>query len=132
MYIFLGAVYSITTLGNKLICTVNSTVRLYEWTPERELRLECSNFNYIQALHLKTKGDLVLVGDLMRSICLMSYKPVDSSFEEIARDYSAEWTTACEIVDSETFFAAESNYNIYCCKIDVNAETDEEKMRLKA
>jgi DNA damage-binding protein 1 len=62
----------------------------------------------------------------------MSYKPVDSSFEEIARDYSAEWTTACEIVDSETFFAAESNYNIYCCKIDVNAETDEEKMRLKA
>uniref|UniRef100_A0A1I8C0G3 DNA damage-binding protein 1 n=1 Tax=Meloidogyne hapla TaxID=6305 RepID=A0A1I8C0G3_MELHA len=127
-----GAVYSITTLGNKLICTVNSTVRLFEWTPERELRLECSNFNYIQALYLKTKGDLVLIGDLMRSICLLSYKPTDSSFEEIARDYSAEWTTSCEIVDSETFFAAETNFNIYCCKIDVNAETDEDRMRLKA
>nr|CAD2144530.1 unnamed protein product [Meloidogyne enterolobii] len=126
-----GAVYSITTLGNKLICTVNSTVRLFEWTPERELRLECSNFNYIQALYLKTKGDLVLIGDLMRSICLLSYKPADSSFEEIARDYSAEWTTSCEIVDSETFFAAETNFNIYCCKIDVNAETDEDRMRLK-
>uniref|UniRef100_A0A915MWP2 DNA damage-binding protein 1 n=1 Tax=Meloidogyne javanica TaxID=6303 RepID=A0A915MWP2_MELJA len=125
------AVYSITTLGNKLICTVNSTVRLFEWTPERELRLECSNFNYIQALYLKTKGDLVLIGDLMRSICLLSYKPADSSFEEIARDYSAEWTTSCEIVDSETFFAAETNFNIYCCKIDVNAETDEDRMRLK-
>lgn len=126
-----GAVYSITTLDNKLICTVNSTVRLFEWTPERELHLECSNFNYIQALYLKTKGDLVLVGDLMRSICLLSYKPVDSTFEEIARDYSAEWTTACEIINSETFIAAETNYNLYCCKTNVSAETDEDKMRLK-
>jgi DNA damage-binding protein 1 len=75
-----------------ILCQVNSTVRLFEWTPERELRLECSNFNYIQALYLKTKGDLVLVGDLMRSICLLAYKPVDSSFEEMARCENAELT----------------------------------------
>uniref|UniRef100_A0A914HG40 DNA damage-binding protein 1 n=1 Tax=Globodera rostochiensis TaxID=31243 RepID=A0A914HG40_GLORO len=126
-----GAAFSITTLGNKLICTVNSTVRLFEWTAERELRLECSNFNNIQALFLKTKGDLVLVADLMRSISVLGYKAVDSTFEEFARDYSTEWTSACEIVDSETFLAAENHHNIYCCRIDVNAETDEDRARLK-
>ncbi|KAL3068044.1 hypothetical protein niasHT_038034 [Heterodera trifolii] len=126
-----GAAYSVTTLGNKLICTVNNTVRLFEWTPERELRLECSNFNNILALYLKTKGDVVLVADLMRSVTVLGYKAVDSTFEELARDYSTEWTSACEIVDSETFLAAENNHNIYCCKIDVNAESDEDRSRLK-
>lgn len=72
-------------MSKKIICAINSSVRLFEWTAENELRLECSHFNYITALYLKTKGDLVLVGDLMRSICLLSYKQIDSSFEEIAR-----------------------------------------------
>lgn len=74
-----------TTLSQKIICAINSSVRLFEWTAERELRLECSHFNFITALYLKTKGDLVLVGDLMRSVCLLSYKQIDSSFEEVAR-----------------------------------------------
>lgn len=80
-----GAVFTIHPLAKKLICSINSSVRLFEWTADKELRLECSHFNFIVALYLKTKGDLVLVGDLMRSVCLLSYKQMDSSFEEIAR-----------------------------------------------
>ncbi|KAH7729396.1 UV-damaged DNA binding factor (ISS) [Aphelenchoides avenae] len=126
-----GAVFSITSLANKLICSINSSVRLFEWMPDKELRLECSHFNFISALYLKTKGDLVLVGDLMRSVCLLSYKQMDSSFEEIARDYSTEWMSACEIVDSDTFLGAENNYNIFSCAKDVHAENEEERMRLQ-
>ena len=56
---------------------------MYEWTAEKELRLECSNFNHIIALYLKRKGDFILVGDLMRSITLLQYKTMEGSFEEV-------------------------------------------------
>lgn len=45
-----------TTLGTKLVCSVNSSIRLFEWTQEKELRLECSHFNFITALYVKSKG----------------------------------------------------------------------------
>ena len=38
---------------------------------EKELRLECSHFNNIIALHAKTSGDFILVGDLVRSMTLL-------------------------------------------------------------
>ena len=51
-----GAAYSLVEFNGKLLASINSTVRLYEWTSDKELRLECSHFNHIIALYLKTKG----------------------------------------------------------------------------
>ncbi len=61
----------------------NSQVRLFEWTSEKELRVECSYFNNILSLYLKYKGDFVLVGDLMRSMTLLQYKNMEGTFEEV-------------------------------------------------
>ena len=36
----------------QLLASINSTVRLWEWTQDKELRLECSHFNNIIALYL--------------------------------------------------------------------------------
>ena len=59
-------------------------MRLFEWrTQEKELKLECCHYNNIIALYLKTKGDFILVGDLMRSITLLLYKPMEGNFEEV-------------------------------------------------
>ena len=63
-------------------------MRLFEWSREkqaggRELRVECSYFNSILALFLKTKGDFILVGDLMRSVTLLAYKQLEGQFEEV-------------------------------------------------
>lgn len=38
--------------------------------------------------------------------------------------------TACEIIDSDTFVGGENNFNIFTCSKDVNAENDEDRMRL--
>ncbi len=93
-------------------------VRLWEWTPEKELRLECSHFNNILALYLKTRGDFILVGDLVRSITLLQYKTMEGSFEEISRDYSPNWMTAIEIIDDDTFLGGENSSNIFVCQRD--------------
>ena len=47
------------------------------------------------------------------------------------RDYSTQWMTACEIINSEMFLGAENNYNLFCCRKDLTAETEEERMRLQ-
>lgn len=36
-------------------------VSIYEWTSDKELRVECSFLNNILALYLKSKGDFILV-----------------------------------------------------------------------
>lgn len=47
------------------------------------MRTECNHYNNIMALYLKTKGDFILVGDLMRSVLLLAYKPMEGNFEEV-------------------------------------------------
>lgn len=51
-----GACYSLVEFNGKVLASINTTVRLYEWTNEKDLRLECSHFNNVLALYLKTKG----------------------------------------------------------------------------
>ena len=113
-----GCCYSLCHFNNKLLAAINSTVRLWEWTGERELRLECSYFNNILALYLKTNGDFILVGDLVRSMTLLQYKTMEGSFEEISRDYSPNWMTAVEIIDDDTFLGAENASNMFICQRD--------------
>jgi len=43
-----------------------------------ELSTECEHFGHILALYLDTKGDFILVGDMMKSVSLLSYSPVES------------------------------------------------------
>lgn len=69
-----------------------SQVRLYEWTTEKELRTECNHYNNIMALYLKTKGDFILVGDLMRSVLLLAYKPMEGNFEEVVGGTGADFS----------------------------------------
>lgn len=76
--------------------TVPFQVRLYEWTTEKELRTECNHYNNIMALYLKTKGDFILVGDLMRSVLLLAYKPMEGNFEEVVQGLG------CKLVCSVT------------------------------
>ncbi|KAM9409279.1 DNA damage-binding protein 1 [Pholidichthys leucotaenia] len=126
-----GAVYSMGEFNGKLLASINSTVRLYEWTAEKELRTECNHYNNIMALYLKTKGDFILVGDLMRSVLLLAYKPMEGNFEEIARDFNPNWMSAVEILDDDNFLGAENAFNLFVCQKDSAATTDEERQHLQ-
>ena len=130
MIVFLGCPYSIQLFNGKILCAVNHMVELYEWATDKELRLDCCHYGNIIALFLKTKGDFVVVGDIMKSVSLLLYKPQESSFEEIAKDYTPLWTTACEILDDDTFLVGENNFNIYTVTKDSAATTDEERRKL--
>lgn len=106
-----GAPYSLCEFNGKLLGSVNSTVVLFEGY-QKDLHVECTYYNCIIALYLKTKGDFILVGDLMRSITLLAYKQMAGDFEEIARDFDPNWMSAIEILDDDTFLGAENNFNL--------------------
>ena len=126
-----GACYCICEFQGKLLATVSNTVRLFEWTSERDLRLECSDYNNVMALYLKTKGDFILVGDMMRSMTLLQYKTLEGIFEEIARDYEPNWLTAIEILDDDLFLGADNFHNLFVCHKDSAATSDEERQQMQ-
>lgn len=45
--------------------------------------MECSHHGNILALYLATRGDFIVVGDLMKSISLLAYKSMDQTLEEV-------------------------------------------------
>ncbi|CAK8675984.1 unnamed protein product [Clavelina lepadiformis] len=126
-----GAVYSLCEFNGNVLASINNTVCVYQWTVERELHVECSHQSNILALYLKCKGDFVLVGDLMRSMNILSYKHIEGNLDEIARDYNPNWMSAVEIIDDDNFLGAENFYNLFVCQKDSAATTDEERSRLR-
>ena len=65
------------------------------------------------ALYVAVRGEFIVVGDLMKSVSLLAYKPEESVIEERARDYNANWMTAVDILDDDTCLGAENNFNLF-------------------
>ncbi|WOL16215.1 DNA damage-binding protein 1 [Canna indica] len=130
-----GAVYSLNAFNGKLLAAINQKIQLYKWMlredGSRELQSECGHHGHIVALYVQTRGDFIVVGDLMKSISLLLYKHEEGAIEELARDYNANWMSAVEILDDDVFIGAENNYNLFTVRKNSDAATDEERGRLE-
>jgi len=132
-----GAVYCLNAFNGKLLAGINSKVVLYRLIEAagggadggKELDSECSNNQHILALYMQSRGDFIVVGDLMKSISLLLYKSMDQQIEEVARDYNNNWMTAVEIIDDDTYIGAENSYNLFT--VHRNADSEEERGRLE-
>lgn len=130
-----GSVYSLNAFNGKLLAAINQKIQLYKWMlredGSRELQAECGHHGHILALYVQTRGDFIVVGDLMKSISLLLYKHEEGAIEELARDYNANWMSAVEILDDDVFLGAENNYNLFTVRKNSDAATDEERGRLE-
>jgi len=135
-------VYSLNDFSGKLLACVNNKVHLFKWQQldegrdgggarPTELTLETSHHGHILALFAISRGDFIVVGDLMKSISLLAYKPIDNKIDEIARDFNPNWMTSVEIIDDDTFIGAENSFNLFTVKKNSDAATDEERGRLE-
>ncbi|KAJ7544909.1 hypothetical protein O6H91_09G098400 [Diphasiastrum complanatum] len=130
-----GAVYNLNSFNGKLLAGINQKIQLYKWTLRddgtRELQSECGHHGHILALYVQSRGDFIVVGDLMKSISLLIYKPEEGAIEERARDYNANWMTAVEILDDDIYLGAENSFNLFTVRKNSDAATDEERGRLE-
>ena len=79
-----GAVYNLNAFNGKLLAGINQKIALYKWTLRddgtRELQYESSHHGHILALYVQSRGDFIVVGDLMKSISLLIYKVLSSIY----------------------------------------------------
>lgn len=81
-----GAVYTLVEFNGKVLASINSTVRLFEWTCDKDLRLECSHFNNIIALYVKTKGTpmmncQMLNAHTLKPNCILTYTNISLALD---------------------------------------------------
>ncbi|GMI74364.1 damaged DNA binding protein 1A [Hibiscus trionum] len=130
-----GAVYSLNAFNGKLLAAINQKIQLYKWMLRedgtREIQSECGHHGHILALYVQTRGDFIVVGDLMKSISLLIYKHEEGAIEERARDYNANWMSAVEILDDDVYLGAENNFNLLTVRKNSEGATDEERSRLE-
>ncbi|KAL2914374.1 hypothetical protein HK105_206146 [Polyrhizophydium stewartii] len=132
-----GGAYSLASVHGRLLAGVNSKILVLRWDPDTSmLHLESTNHGHVTALVLTVRGDFVLVGDLIKSVTLLQFNPSPSDnggarLEEIARDYDSVWMTALEAIDDDTFLGAEVNYNLFALRKQADAESEEERQRLR-
>ncbi|KOM28694.1 hypothetical protein LR48_Vigan564s000400 [Vigna angularis] len=130
-----GAVYCLNAFNGKLLAAINQKIQLYKWVLRddgtHELQSECGHHGHILALYVQTRGDFIVVGDLMKSISLLIYKHEEGAIEERARDYNANWMSAVEILDDDIYLGAENNFNLFTVRKNSEGATDEERGRLE-
>lgn len=50
----------------------------------------------------RCRGDFIVVGDIMKSVSLLMYKPEECSLELRTRDYQTGWTTGVEVREASS------------------------------
>ncbi|XP_057415588.1 DNA damage-binding protein 1a [Lotus japonicus] len=130
-----GAVYCLNAFNGKLLAAINQKIQLYKWVLRddgtHELQSECGHHGHILALYVQTRGDFIVVGDLMKSISLLIYKHEEGAIEERARDYNANWMSAVEILDDDVYLGTENSFNLFTVRKNSEGATDEERGRLE-
>lgn len=97
------------------------------------LQYECGHQGHILALYIKTHGDFVLVGDLLRSVTLLQYKAGDEKLEEVARDFNSNYMRAVEIIgDDEHFLGSDDSGNIFTVRRQSDAASDEMRSKMES
>lgn len=116
-----GAVYSLKAFNGKLLAAINQKIRLYKWVQRDDrshvLQFECAHDGHVLSLYTQTRGDFILVGDMMRSLSLLMYKHEEGKIEEVARDFNTKWMTAVEMLDDDIYIGADNCGNLFTvCK----------------
>ncbi|PWN20706.1 hypothetical protein BCV69DRAFT_299186 [Microstroma glucosiphilum] len=131
-----GNVYAVTSLlGNRLVAAINSEVISYSLedlqassgggamevdSREPQMRLRqhsrwgCA-FIACTLSPIADEPQRFLVGDGLRSLCVLRVDAATGALSEIARDCDPFWTTACSSLDSksQTFIGADISFNLF-------------------
>ena len=128
-----GAVYNVRCFQERLLTGINNRVILYEMVQKDDqysLEPECSHAGHVLALFIDTFGDLIILGDLMKSIQLLVYNSEEKTLELRARDTNPVFLNAVSVLDEDTYIGAEGNYNLFVVRRSKEL-TDEKRSRLE-
>lgn len=154
-----GNVYAVAGAAGKLVCAVNSEVISFGYRdagPSSADDMDEDEGHARALVPLSKWGcafvactlsssvaqpNRVVVGDALRSLCVLEVEGQRGKISEIARDCDPFWTTACCTLDnaSQTYIGADISFNVYTSqRAKLSAETrrrmqrDEERRKDRA
>ncbi|GAB0498469.1 hypothetical protein MMPV_009813 [Pyropia vietnamensis] len=135
-----GAVYCINHLRGMLVAGVNHRVLLLAWSvrggvsgSNRALVVRDTCDGSTVALLLATRGDFVIVGDMIKSVTVLRFSTSGDGterLEEVARDYGCHWMTAVAAVDDEVSLGGENGFNLITLRRRSGAVNEDERAQL--
>ena len=136
-----GAVFCLCEIQSseqtRLVAGIGSKVQLFKFftrddpSASYELQPEAAFKGCVLALVVRSHGDLIVVGDLMRSVVVLRYRSSDGVLEELSRDYHANFMKSVEAFDEEYFLGTEDAGNLFVLRRQCDGATDEERNRLE-
>lgn len=114
-----GSPSHIQEFQGKVLAAINSGIRLFNWTPSKELNSEGCYFNNVNAVSMKTKGHFILVGDIMRSTSMLAYNSVGNSIEKLCSARDPCWLATTNFIDDDAVIVGDSVYNLIVLKKDL-------------
>lgn len=128
-----GVANCIHPFNGRILAGVNSLVQIFrltvdEETKTKELERMVTKEGHINVLSISSRGDFIIVGDMIKSIAL--YKYTNGLIEEVARDLDPSWLTQIAILDDDTYLGAEASFNLFTLRRNTDAQTEEERTKL--
>jgi DNA damage-binding protein 1 len=133
-----GAVYSMASSTVGLVAGIGGSVVVYcEETAETGDSIlvplaSYSGFSVCLDVQVNDDGTLILVGDLMRSVSVLSFDSEKSVIQLVSRDFGPRWISTCLLLDGgERVVLADSSFNMCVLERQSDSRTpDEEKVRM--
>ena len=117
--------------NGRLLVSVSNSLRLFD-LKEGQLNQIASYSDNVFILHLKCKNDFILIGDIMKSCSILTYRIETNAFELVARDYTPLWLSSIELVDDDNFLLCDCFQNILTLKKDSGQSNEEERKCLQS
>ena len=131
-----GAVYSLAKLKNRLVAGISSQVHVFkciqreDGTRLYDISYETGHQGHIVVILVRTYGNYVLVGDLLRSITLLVYNPSEEKLTELSRDFNTNFIRSSCVINENQFMLVEDKGNLVIMKKPDDVSSPEEKGRL--
>lgn len=132
-----GAIYSMHPIDNhRIVATVNGMTCLYGWARSDGATVEdggaiAGSFawrhlhsQYGQILGIKSAvlGSLVAVGDLMKSVNILTVDVATDRLIEVGRDHEPHWMTEVAFIDQSSVLGADNLGNLFVLSRDPASE----------
>lgn len=105
-----GLGYALAPFQRMLLASCNSQLLLYAWRSGTLMQVDAID-THIMLLSAQTLGDYILVADLIQSVSLLVYHPLEAQFElrstepscslALATDFVSPLAQACMVADSK-------------------------------
>jgi DNA damage-binding protein 1 len=126
-------------LDGKIVAALVKTVVVYDYTETTEASATLTKLATYRTstcpIDLAVTGNIIAVGDLMKSVSLVEYIPgrdgLDSKLTEITRHHQASWTTSVVHLEDESYLQSDAEGNLMVLRHNPGGVTLEDRKKLE-